>query len=344
MASFNEAATLFVAGKQGPARARIAEALRAWAPMKKRLDELRRARLRQGLPALDRAPDLKFFWGDLIQTLPLKPRLAFVKEIVKASGGKLESDPLWLLATTPFGPIVNHKPVEAAPPKPDLADALFAEAELEAASGKISEALATAAQAREAAKGPSRLRAIADLYNRLGRAETALDIVSTLADRPGSDADLWVEKAWLNLRLQREAPAERALRDAEIRKPGPGDRHRMALMYQTLKRYPKAVSLLTDLARENPRDGSVLSDKGLSEFLGGDPIAAVADFQKALAADPSYLPAYLNLGAVYEKQGRREEARAVYAGAEAVPETLQNREFKSAVALARRALAPASTK
>ena len=60
----------------------------------------------------------------------------------------------------------------------------------------------------------------------------------------------------------------------------------------------------------NPMSADCLNDKGLALYYIGDPDAAIVSFDKAVAADPEYVNAWLSKGFVLVSEGRYEEATA----------------------------------
>ncbi|MBI5247052.1 MAG: tetratricopeptide repeat protein [Elusimicrobia bacterium] len=74
----------------------------------------------------------------------------------------------------------------------------------------------------------------------------------------------------------------------------------------------EAISLLRVLLEKRPDAADLWTDKAVNETFVGSWETAASDLRRAIAADSSYWPAYLSLGAVYVKLGRPAEARKVY--------------------------------
>ncbi len=65
---------------------------------------------------------------------------------------------------------------------------------------------------------------------------------------------------------------------------------------------------IADLRRQNERVAESFYLKGLDAVLGSRPLEAINHFQRALEAQPDYLPALLKLGDALRSAGRAEEA------------------------------------
>ena len=149
-------------------------------------------------------------------------------------------------------------------------------------------------------------------------------------------ADLWIERALLELKAGRAAPAHASLaRALALSRSGPpagrdhADRdqsmeelRRIAFAYQEARENRKALELLTQLALERPGDASLLGDKGLSEFLNRDETGAIKDLEAAIRLDARLLPPYLTLGSIYTSQKRFADALDVYNAALSTPDRI----------------------
>jgi tetratricopeptide (TPR) repeat protein len=138
------------------------------------------------------------------------------------------------------------------------------------------------------------------------------EILGHLSHRYPNDAGLWIEQGEAAARGGKPAWALRCLEKAETLKPNPKKSHRLALVYQALGQYRKAVAILERLTQERPADAAYLSDKGLNEHYAGLHEAAIRDLKEAIRLEPGSLSAYLSLGAVYVSQGRSADALALY--------------------------------
>lgn len=159
------------------------------------------------------------------------------------------------------------------------------------------------------------LRALLDLYRRLGK----------------SRMSAWLVARLMVVRRSREHEAELLLDSAEeVFQAGepeltvefinramgldiePENLGRVALLYQGLKDYPKALEILDRLVRLQPRCARWRSDRGVVRFLSGRKEDAAKDWIKAIDLDPRFKPAYQSLGALYSVSGRRQEALEIY--------------------------------
>lgn len=353
MEAFQDAATLAKAGRRDAARRRAREAVALWKKAKAPMERLRRQRARQGLETVAPALDLRFFLSDLLASLPRPARYALVKDVAAAGVERAEADDLWLQIDRTAVPdpaglartgVAAGKRSEAAAPAQDPLAALLLQANLAIESRRPSDALAALADVRRRARAAAPLRRAAELYQKLGRPEDALAVVSELASRPGADAEVWTEKAWLSLGLGRREAAAAALAEAEGRGPTRADRLRAARMRQQLEQYDQAIADLEPLANADPRDAEALSDLGLNDYLAGRRERAVAELVRAVAADPDRPEALLSLGAIYAGEKRFPEAAAAYRKAAAARATPRNRPLREAALKELRALSRAGTK
>jgi tetratricopeptide (TPR) repeat protein len=132
-----------------------------------------------------------------------------------------------------------------------------------------------------------------------------------------SDPEQWLKRADAAAKDPKaRAEALKSLARAEsASRAGDRDgqfRRRVALGYQDLKEYDRALGLFSDLTRNFPAAASFRSDKALCEYLKGSDEAAVADLRVAIGLEPRFLPAYLTLGAVHSARGRYAEAITTY--------------------------------
>jgi hypothetical protein len=99
--------------------------------------------------------------------------------------------------------------------------------------------------------------------------------------------------------------------------PGEEERGRIALMYQQLKEYSRAVQIM-DLqlqGQHSTKSARWLNDRGVLKVLMGKSKEAEEDLRAAIAREPEFWPAYLSLGGLYASSGRRAEALQVYQAA-----------------------------
>ena len=200
---------------------------------------------------------------------------------------------------------------------PDDAGLLIARAELALEMGERGAAHEFLLQAgKRQLSGDEERRRLIRLYREFKENGQASALTATLLRRHPGDAGLLIERAELAAEMGRRDEALGFLARAE--KARPGDDHdgerwrRIALVYQDFKEYGRAVDILARLTRQFPAAASFYGDKGLCEHLMGAHDAAIADLRTAIRLDPTYLPAYLTLGASFAAQGRFQEAIKVY--------------------------------
>ena len=88
--------------------------------------------------------------------------------------------------------------------------------------------------------------------------------------------------------------------------------HRLAIVADKQRRFATADEHYQAALKIRPRDVNLLSDMGYSYSLRGDYQQAEATLKKALEIDRSHQGAMANLGDVYAKQDRRDEAFAMF--------------------------------
>ncbi|MDP3540989.1 MAG: tetratricopeptide repeat protein [Elusimicrobiota bacterium] len=190
-------------------------------------------------------------------------------------------------------------------------------AELQARSGQRDGALESLARAEAAGPGDAERRRVAGLYRELKEHRRAAAVLEELIRRSPDDGALWLERALLETQTGAKEAALRSLARAERlpaagADPGGEERRRVALAYQSLGEYGRAIAILDALTRRFPAEGMFYGDKGLCEYLSGDAPAAIATLEKAISLSPKFIPAYLTLGAIHSARGRPGEARKVY--------------------------------
>ena len=117
-----------------------------------------------------------------------------------------------------------------------------------------------------------------------------------------------------NLRLKegRLDEARRAYELALAAKPDDPDvHHRLAVVADKQQLFGAADDHYEAALRQRPRDPNLLSDIGYSYSLRGDDRRAEQTLREALALDPSHKGAMLNLGTLYGKQRRYDDALAL---------------------------------
>ncbi len=232
----------------------------------------------------------------------------------------------------------------AMPPDKELpAEDHFVKARIEAGAGEKAAALASLDKALGADPGPEELPRIAALYAELGETGKAEEVLQGAAKRTDAPAPL-IDLAGLaagagnkELALERLSRAEGMALQAE-------DKQRIALIYQELREYGRALELLRGLAAENPGNAVFLAALGLCEYLGGDRQAAEKHLLSAIEKAPARLSAYLTLGGIYSAGGRDEAASALYDRALALKEPEGGGALRDLIARQRKALPPSSAR
>ena len=111
---------------------------------------------------------------------------------------------------------------------------------------------------------------------------------------------------------QKEGRMDAARRHYElalVAKPDdPEAHHRLAVVADRQGMFGMADDHYEAALRKCPRDPSLLSDFGYSHILRGDDQKAEETLLQAIALDPSHKPAMANLGTIYSKQARHEDA------------------------------------
>jgi tetratricopeptide (TPR) repeat protein len=72
------------------------------------------------------------------------------------------------------------------------------------------------------------------------------------------------------------------------------------------------IDALKRMLEQNPRDSFLRYGLAMEHRNAGDLEAAVAEFQRIIAANPDYVAAYFHGGQTLERLARVEEARAMY--------------------------------
>lgn len=74
-------------------------------------------------------------------------------------------------------------------------------------------------------------------------------------------------------------------------------------------RYPEAIELYTEALRLSPDNPDIIYNRSLAYEVLGDPVKAREGYQRAISLSPCHRKAHARLGRLYERQGRRDEAR-----------------------------------
>jgi Tfp pilus assembly protein PilF len=87
-------------------------------------------------------------------------------------------------------------------------------------------------------------------------------------------------------------------------------KHRLAVVYDRLKRHTEAQRLYEEAQRSEPENAELVNDLGYSYFLAGKLEQASLAFERALELDPHNARFHNNLGMVHGHQGHYEQALA----------------------------------
>ena len=122
-----------------------------------------------------------------------------------------------------------------------------------------------------------------------------------------------LQKGNLALRENRLADAKREYEKGLKLRPDDADcHHRLAVVADNERQFGAADDHYEEAKKQRPRDPNLLSDIGYSYSLRGDERRAETTLKEALAISASHKGAMGNLGTIYSKQGRYEEAAAMF--------------------------------
>ena len=156
-------------------------------------------------------------------------------------------------------------------------------------------------------------RFMAARYSQLKEYGKAKEILKTLLGKNPGNFQLWLDQAEIELQTEDRGGALQSLARAGSLAKSLDERHRLALFYQGIREYKKALSLFLDLTAEFPERANLLHDQGVCHFLSGAaPDEAIKDIRQAIKRDPYFLPGYLSLGAIYMAANQKEEALRIY--------------------------------
>ncbi len=83
-----------------------------------------------------------------------------------------------------------------------------------------------------------------------------------------------------------------------------------------------------ELLAENPMDSELLYSIGMESVSEANDGQAIEEFRRALAADPSHVASYLQLGQALVRSGEESEAKGIYAqGMEAAKKAQNHHAF-----------------
>ena len=223
-------------------------------------------------------------------------QLMLVGGIANFSLGKVEAAKLYLqeYVKTASGEVETRKM---------LASVLIKQQEFRQAATLLEDTV------KNAGESPELLALLATAYSGLGdhpRATAVLERAVTLQPKSTKLAtDLALSRAQ---RGQTEAAlAELATvftRDDFAQTAG----QPLAILYLTHHEYAKAEEVARKLVEKNPKDLTLLNMLGVAQFGLGKLMEARVTFEKALAKDPNYRPADVNLGKIDRTEGKFPEA------------------------------------
>lgn len=106
----------------------------------------------------------------------------------------------------------------------------------------------------------------------------------------------------------------------------PGLMHVQAMICYVQKDYAAASESIVKAAAELPADPSLEVNWGLIDFAQGDFAHAITHFKQAIKLKPEYLPAYINLGYLFQQQKQYQQALNIFNDAinHAKPEDKKN--------------------
>jgi tetratricopeptide (TPR) repeat protein len=200
---------------------------------------------------------------------------------------------------------------------PGDADLWLERAAFKSQEGERGAALAALARAEEGdALTPQSRRLIVGFYRDLKAPRRGAAALAPLLKSEPEDAALWIDLAEFSAQAGERKKALDSLARAETL-PFAGKeagelRRRLALAFQSLGEYGRALAILAELTKSHPDEGMFFSDKGLCEFLNGDATKALSSLETAIRLKPTFIPAYLTLGAIHSAKGRPREALKAY--------------------------------
>ncbi|MGA7909496.1 MAG: hypothetical protein WCA16_18965 [Candidatus Sulfotelmatobacter sp.] len=127
------------------------------------------------------------------------------------------------------------------------------------------------------------------------------------------DSPLQMRLARRELEEGHAQPAEAAWRKAIQANPtDPAPRQALLRFLIEQKRFDEAFTLTEASLQYSPKDPNLLVDHGLLSLRKGRLYAALADWNEALAIDPSRITVHLDLAYEFDREGKAREAAAHY--------------------------------
>jgi tetratricopeptide (TPR) repeat protein len=201
--------------------------------------------------------------------------------------------------------------------EPNHTDALVAKTELLARAGKADEALASAKAAIASNPRSAQAQFVLGKAHNLRREETeAIAAFNQALQLNPRLADPELELAKIHLAQGRIADAESLARSALNKIAGYAEAHLLLARINLMKGQPaKAEPSLRSLASAFPKSAGVQSEVGLLEMSKGNRAAARAAFTRALAMDPTFVPALAGMNQLDLQEKRVDQVRARMADA-----------------------------
>ena len=135
---------------------------------------------------------------------------------------------------------------------------------------------------------------------------------SEIEKRDSQLADLMKEGDQLSANGQFEDARLVYMRSLMVSPGNPSIHHRLAVVADKQRQYSVADEHYQAALRQRPRDVNILSDLGFSYVLRDNLPQAERTLKQALEIDRSHQRAMANMGLVYAKQNRRDEALAMF--------------------------------
>lgn len=102
--------------------------------------------------------------------------------------------------------------------------------------------------------------------------------------------------------------AEQYRKAIELNPGFPGAYGRLGLCYTKLRQFGPAVEVLTKAAQLQPKSAIIWNNLGFAQLAAGNDVAAESSFGKAIAINPTYERARMNMALALVRQGRDADA------------------------------------
>jgi predicted Zn-dependent protease len=182
-----------------------------------------------------------------------------------------------------------------------------------ARAGDRGETLAALAEARARHPDAVYRQRMAFLYQDFKEYGPARELLDGLIAESPADLSVRLDRASLAAQSGEGPEALKQLAAAEKLKPGPGDRRRMALLFQDLREFERARELLDALIKEAPTDPGLRLDLAALALRSGDRPAALAALAAARERGPG-VDQRRRIASAYQELREFDETRSVLAG------------------------------